>query len=115
MRAWTCSLLLAATAACSLGDDAADGSRAQCAEGGALNDTCANNITTAEQACWRLVDCGAVRLHEDQYYDFDYSLCVEEIEGAGMVQSRLIIACIGASTCDNLKYAGGSCFLYGEN
>jgi len=114
MRAWSCCLLLA-LGACGLGDDVADGSRAQCAEGGALNDSCANNITTAEQACWRMVDCGALRLHEDEYYRFDWSECVEEIHDAGQVQERLIVACVGASTCDQLKYAGGACFAYGGN
>lgn len=114
MRAWTCCLLLALVG-CSLGDDAADGARAQCAEGGALNDTCTQPVATPEQACWRMVDCGAIPLHANEQYDFDWSRCVEEIWEVAALQERLIMACIGASTCDQLKVSGSACFAYGEN
>lgn len=114
MRAWTCCLLLA-LGACGLGDDVADGSRAQCAEGGALNDTCTRALTTPEQACWRMVDCGAIPLHRNEQYQFDWSRCVGQIQNTGDVQSRLVIACVGASTCDQLKASGGACFAYGDN
>jgi hypothetical protein len=114
MRAWTCCLLLA-LGGCGLGDDVADGSRAQCAEGGALNDTCTREVTTPEQACWRMVDCGALQLHRDNQGSFDWSRCVGEIQDTGDVQARLIIACINASTCDQLKVTAGACFAYGDN
>jgi hypothetical protein len=114
MRAWTGCLLLA-LGACGLGDDTADGSRARCAEGGALNDTCASNLTTAEDACWRMVDCGAIPLHQEEDYEFDWSRCRADIWDTGDIQERLIIACVGAATCDQLKYAPRACFAYGEN
>ena len=114
MRAWTLVGLLA-LAACGLGDDTADGTRAQCAEGGELNNTCSTTITTPEQACWRMVDCGAIVLHSDNSGERDWNNCVDEIESAGTPQERLIMACIGASTCDQLKAFRQSCFRYGEN
>ena len=114
MRAWTCCLLLA-LGGCGLGDDTADGSRAQCAEGGALNDTCTKAVTTPEQACFRMVDCGAIPLHQNEQYRFDWSRCVGQIEDTGDFQARLIIACVNASTCDQLKVSGGACFAYGDN
>lgn len=114
MRAWTCCVLLA-LGACGLGDDTADGSRAQCAEGGALNDTCSDAIRTPEQACFRMVDCGAISLHEDGQFDFDWNRCVNEIWNTGDVQARLVISCIAASTCDQLKVSAGACFSFGEN
>ena len=114
MRAWTCCLLLA-LGACGLGDDVADGTRAQCAEGGALNDVCTSAVKTPEQACWRMVDCGAIQLHRAEQYQFDWSRCVDAIWDAADVQARLIMACIGASTCDQLKVSADACFAYGEN
>ena len=114
MRAWTACLVLA-LGGCGLGDDAADGTRAQCAEGGALNDTCRSAVTTPEQACWRLVDCGAIPLHRDQQFELDWDRCVREIQNTGDVQARLVIACVGASSCDQLKVTYDACFAFGEN
>jgi len=31
------------------------------------------------------------------------------------VQAQLIMACIGSSTCDQLKVGAGACLAYGEN
>ncbi len=114
MRAWTPCLLLV-LGACGLGDDSADGGRKQCSEGGVLNDTCPSTLRTAEDACWRMVDCGAIQLHREGQYDRDWSRCVGEIWDTGDVQERLIIACVGASTCDQLRAAPDACFAYGEN
>jgi hypothetical protein len=114
MRAWSCCLLLA-LGGCSLGDDVANGSRGQCAEGGALNDTCTSQVRTPEQACWRLVDCGALPVFRGEAFRSDWDSCVAEIWDTGDVQEKLIIACINASTCDQLKVSAGACFAYGEN
>jgi len=114
MRAWTSCLLLA-LGACGLGDDTAEGGRKQCAEGGVLNDTCASTLRTAEDACWRMVDCGAIPLHREGQYDRDWSRCIDDLWDTGDVQERLIIACVGASTCDQLRAAPDACFAYGEN
>src|SRR5690348_5491947 len=114
MRAWTVIALLA-LGACSLGDDQADGARAQCAEGGELNNTCSDAVNTPEEACWRMVDCGAIALHENDSGAFDWNRCVREIERSGTPQEKLILACVGASTCDQLKADAEACFAYGGN
>ena len=62
-----------------------------------------------------MVDCGAIPLHRNEQYQFDWSRCVGQIQNTGDVQSRLVIACVGASTCDQLKASGGACFAYGDN
>lgn len=112
MRVWLCCVLT--VAACTPGDDTADGARAQCGEGGALTD-CADSARTPEGACWRLVDCGAIPLHHDETFRSDWNRCVEEIWDAPTVQQSLIVACVAASTCDQLKSDSDRCFAYGEN
>src|SRR4051812_41891257 len=101
MKGWI-SVLMLALLACSAGDDTADGTRGQCAEGGELND-CADTPTTARAACWRMVDCGAIHLQDNENYEFDFDNCVRRIERMADSAQQLTIACIGASTCDQLK------------
>jgi hypothetical protein len=112
MRAWTYIALLA-LAACNLGDDTADGARAQCAEGGELNNTCSGVVNTPEDACWRMVDCGAINLSDPN--DRDWKTCVADIEAAAAIEQKLMMACIGAATCDQLKADRAACFRYGDN
>jgi hypothetical protein len=115
MRGWT-GLLLLALAACSAGDDVADGTRGLCAEGGELTDTdCHANPKTAFDACWRMVDCGAIPLHSGNDGELDWDNCVNEIDSMLATQQQLAITCIGASTCDQLKIRTNRCFLFGAN
>lgn len=113
MKGWT-SLLLLALAACSAGDDVADGTRDLCAEGGELND-CADVPRTPQEACWRMVDCGAIPVHQEEEFRDDWDNCVQAIEGMLTSAQQLAIACIGASTCDQLKLDDDRCFLFGAN
>lgn len=62
-----------------------------------------------------MVDCGAIPLHRMEGYAFDWSDCVSEIEETGVPQARLIMGCVGASTCDQLKANSDACFAYGDN
>jgi len=108
----------------------ADGTRGQCAEGGALED-CPEAERTPEGACWRLVDCGAIDLKTGNG-NFDWSACVdggdnaEGFRGIDRLTSdrqRLVIDCIAASTCDSLRVDGSpgnpdlgsmTCLLLGD-
>ena len=110
-------LWIAALAACS----AADGTRGQCAEGGALED-CPPADRTPEGACWRLVDCGAINL-KDTNGNFDWTQCVSFIDGITPDRAQLVIDCVAASTCDGLKVQGSpddphtdemTCLLLGD-
>ena len=104
-----------ALVACTPGDDTADGTRSLCGEGGALNDQCEEPITTARDACWRMVDCGALRSHGPNEFSFDWDACVDSIEGMRDVEEQIAIACIAASTCDQLKNDDLPCIRIGQN
>ena len=99
----TLSFLLLLLAACNAGDDTTDGARANCAEGGALND-CPDAPHTSEGVCWRLVDCAAIPL--DSQNNFDWKRCVDGIDSLTADRQRLVIDCIAASSCDALKVDG---------
>ena len=100
MKGLIASLALAVTA-CSAGDDGiAEGARTQCAFGGELTD-CPDPYRTPAAACWRMVDCGAIPL--DGENRFDWNGCVGELERMRAERQRLVINCIAASTCDQLR------------
>jgi hypothetical protein len=113
MKGWT-SLVFLALVACNAGDDTADGARGLCAEGGELND-CSATPQTAWDACWRMVDCGAIPVHHSDENRDDFDDCVEAIEGMLAPAQRLTIACINVSTCDQLRLEDDRCFLFGAN
>jgi hypothetical protein len=114
MKGWT-SFLLLALAACSAGDDVADGTRDLCAEGGELN-ACSSVPGSPREACWRLVDCGAIPLQRGtEDYEEDWDRCVRDLEDMPEASRRLVIGCIGASTCDQLRLDNDACFRFGDN
>jgi hypothetical protein len=92
-------------AACGAGDDTNEGTRAECAQGGALTD-CPDAARTSQGACWRLVDCGAIPVSSDNANRFSWGRCVDEIDRLIVERRRLVINCIAASTCDELRVAG---------
>lgn len=112
MKGWIASGLLAVLfalplgIACGTGDDVVDGSRANCEYGGTLTD-CPDAARTTEAACWRLVDCGAIPVHhETDDNEFDWGNCVDDLDALTADRRRLIVACIAASTCDELRVPG---------
>ena len=108
MKGLCAGVMLAVMVACSAGDDVAGGARAQCAQGGELND-CPAAERTAQGACWRLVDCGAIAVSSvdsNGNHRFDWSRCTDGIEGLTAEYQRLVIDCIAASTCSQLRVDG---------
>jgi hypothetical protein len=93
---------LAGLGACGAGDDTTEGTRAACAQGGALTD-CPDAERTAQGACWRLVDCGAISVKSDVDNRFTWGRCVDTLERQTEDRQRLVISCIAASTCDELR------------
>jgi hypothetical protein len=79
------------------------GTRAECAYGGELVD-CPEAERTAEGACWRLVDCAVISVKDDNA--FDWGNCVNKLEQQTADRERIIIDCIAASSCDELKVEG---------
>ena len=103
MKSWLGPSLAALCCACGAGDDTATGAHARCAEGGAIND-CPDAVETAQDACWRLVDCGAIAVNSGDMDDnFDWGKCVDRIEQSNDVAQQLIVSCIAASSCDALR------------
>jgi hypothetical protein len=99
------SLALVTVSACGTGDDVAGGARANCAQGGELTD-CPDAERTAEGACWRLVDCGAIPVDHPDEFRIDWGRCVDGIESLTSDYERLVINCVAASTCDQLRVDG---------
>ena len=103
-----------------IGSAACDGAgaRAECAFGGALTD-CTDAERTPEAACWRLVDCGAIAVDIKQPGDMnpgddaDWGGCVEQIERLTADRQRLVVSCVAAATCDELR-VDDVCFELGR-
>lgn len=117
------SLVLAATGCGPDEDDApTGGARALCASGGELTD-CPDADLSPEGACWRLVDCGAIPLSHPEDFRIDWGSCVDGVASLTADRQRLVIACVAASTCDQLRsdsstqpdYSDFYCLRLGED
>jgi hypothetical protein len=96
--------LLAALAACDY-DSGTHGVRSACAEpGGAGLDCEPLPIETAEDACWKLVECGAIALEAEGRFDWDR--CVSHVRGLPSYRQDFALACIEGARCDELLFAG---------
>lgn len=116
MKGRLASLLAAMALAqvhCDTSDRVVEGARRDCAFGGTLTDDCDEPIATAEDACWRLVDCGAIALEVEEENRFDWGECVDELEDLVADRERAVIACIATSTCDELRVSD-HCGRFGE-
>ena len=100
-----CGVGLGLSAGCGADDDTIEGTRAECAQGGALTD-CPDAERTAEGACWRLVDCGAISVKSDNNNRFTWARCVDGLQSVPLDRQRVVISCIAASTCDELRVGG---------
>lgn len=78
------------------------GTTAECGFGGALTD-CPDSELTAEAACWRLVDCGAIPVEGGPNDERDWGTCVDGINDETADRERLVIRCIAAASCDELR------------
>jgi hypothetical protein len=54
-------------------------------------------------------------VHRDGQFSFDWDRCVLETERLDVVQQQLVVSCINASTCDQLKNDGRPCLRLGDN
>lgn len=108
-----CLALAAVVALAGCGDDQPNyGTRGNCGAGGAIND-CPDPEPTAESACEKLVACGVIA-RDSHGNGGDYASCVDEIYRRGDDGTApFIIACIAATSCDEL--ASGYCFRFGDN
>jgi hypothetical protein len=86
-------------------DESSPGARSECAAGGELND-CPDSERTPEDACWRLVECGAIGIKGRDDNSFTWNRCADFLETAADDRQKLAIDCIAASTCDQLRVDG---------
>ena len=101
---------VAAVAACDT-DGPIPGVRGPCAVGaGPLQECAVEEVETPEDACWRMVECGALAVNrpdEEEDCGFcDFRSCVLLLESMGEDQMQLALECVEASPCDQLKTEG---------
>jgi hypothetical protein len=112
MKGLVASVALAASIACSAMENGEYRSSGECRFGGTLVD-CENAQRTVRDACWRLVDCGVIPLHDEQEEnEFDWDACVNVLEDMPHDRSRVIVECVASSTCDELRT--GLCLGFGD-
>jgi hypothetical protein len=101
----TVAALLCGAPACGADDTKAGADRCASASG-ALSECGPTSLAGADDACWRLAQCGAIPVANAESSPdccFDWSTCVEHVEGLPDEQFELALACIEAATCDELK------------
>jgi hypothetical protein len=81
----------------------ADGARGPCAAG-PDSLACAEAVTSPASACSPLVACAALPL--DAAEGFDWGECVDNLESLTEDRARLVIGCVAASRCDELRVMG---------
>ncbi len=88
-------------------DDSLQGTRDVCANAsGTLLGCDEPTIDTPEDACWRLVDCGAIPLEHVDDHVLDWATCVRQIESFSEPRYDYTLECIQTSSCDDLKVDG---------
>jgi hypothetical protein len=103
--------VLGAFAIGSCGGDASDpGVRGPCDEAGGGTLGCAPPvIESVEDACWRLVECGAIPVanpEDDPNCCFDWAECVDELGELPSYRLDFTLACIAAAPCSELIWRG---------
>jgi len=97
-----------ALAACGDGESL-QGTREPCSTASGTLLGCSDDpIQSAEDACWRLVECGVIPLDFDDEvneYVLDWANCVRLIERMSEVRYEYTLQCVEASSCDDLKVA----------
>jgi len=97
------ALLAVALAASGCDDnEIVDGTRGVCAEGGQILVDCPP-VESAEDACWKLVQCGALPLDDERDPgQEDWGSCVARIERMRELDADVAVACVDAASCDQL-------------
>lgn len=100
------TLAIVALASCDSGR-ALQGTRGPCstASGEALGCDEAE-IVSADDACWRLVECGVIPLKNPEDNPdafFDWARCVRYVESLSDARFGVVLACVDAASCDDLK------------
>lgn len=91
-------------------DEQTPGFRGPCAEpGGPFGECPLTSVTSADEACWRLVECGVIPVanpEEQPDCCFDWARCVDFVEELPEAQFELTLACVESNTCEALRARG---------
>jgi hypothetical protein len=99
---WCSALVgcLAWLAACGA-DELTPGHREPCAyPGGPLTGCEPAALETAEDACFRLVDCGVISIESNA---FDWPACVARLDELAADRLALVARCVETASCDDLQ------------
>jgi hypothetical protein len=110
MRGAVAAALLALAVGCR-GSGPEPGVRDTCgAPGGPVGVCTADEIDSAEDACWKMVECGALAVaRPDDQGDCgfcDWASCVAYVDALSDDQFELALDCVAAAPCDELKGPG---------
>jgi len=107
VSSWFAVVAVLSVSAVGCGDDgSSQGFRGPCAAPGAI-DCPSAPLETAEDLCWRLVECGSIPVAGPEGNSvFDWPRCVESVNSLDDYQFEFSLACVEASTCDELKTNG---------
>lgn len=99
------------TAACDF-EEGAPGARGFCGASTGQPLCEDESIEDAADACAKLVECASIPVSPPDGVDnpndfFTYSTCVARIEGYPEHRQFVAVACIAASTCDQLRFVNG--------
>ena len=81
-------------------------------------------VETPEDACWKLVNCGSILLHEPEGEDpYTWGDCVDQLSRRTGSELDFILSCVQTSTCDELvpqyypdtEFYGVVCFAFGRS
>jgi hypothetical protein len=97
------SVLCGLVASCSY-DGSHQGARSACA-GGQL-ECVSESLESAEDVCWRLVECGAIPLTNPEGSEnccIDWDACTNYVASFEANDFAFVSACVEISSCDELK------------
>jgi len=88
-------------------DGTSPGVRGRCAT--ATGDpVCEDEILSGEDACWKLVHCASIPVAgQEEDSVFDFPACTRFFGRLSDHRYDLSLACVGASTCDQLRFRNG--------
>jgi hypothetical protein len=97
--------LLCGALACGVDSPKPDARELCAMSGRPLRECDQGSLVGAEDACWRLVQCGAIPAanpDSDPSCCFDWAACVNHVDGLPDEQFEQALACIEAATCAEL-------------
>lgn len=106
-RSLILALALLPLASCSF-DEASPGVRGQCGATSGEPLCPEDTIETGEDACWRLVECGAIPVASPEGEDFfDQPTCERYFQRISEHRFNVSVACVATSSCDQLRFRDG--------